>query len=117
MLKCFSSFALKVISGAEWGNLLLWEGGLIKVELCRAGHKPCHSGPITQLVLDEGELTTVGQDGFIRVSSFALPLGVHIFGQEVELIYRGIFPLQLLYENVFCSKKKKKVRHVSSVNI
>lgn len=103
MLKCFSSFALKVISGAEWGNLLLWEGGLIKVELCRAGHKPCHSGPITQLVLDEGELTTVGQDGFIRVSSFALPLGVHVFGQEVEPIYRGIFALQLLYENVLCS--------------
>ncbi|XP_035170780.1 cilia- and flagella-associated protein 44 isoform X1 [Oxyura jamaicensis] len=60
----------KVISGSEWGNLLLWEGGLIKVELCRAGHKPCHSGPITQLVLDEGELTTVGQDGFIRVWNF-----------------------------------------------
>ncbi|XP_054683235.1 cilia- and flagella-associated protein 44 [Grus americana] len=60
----------KVISGTEWGNLLLWEGGLIKVELCRAGHKPCHSGPISQLVLDEGELVTVGKDGFIRVWNF-----------------------------------------------
>nr|XP_025949781.1 cilia- and flagella-associated protein 44 isoform X3 [Dromaius novaehollandiae] len=57
----------KVISGAEWGNLLLWEGGLIKVELCRAGHKPCHSGPVSQLILDEGELVTVGKDGFVRV--------------------------------------------------
>ncbi|XP_009637348.1 cilia- and flagella-associated protein 44-like [Egretta garzetta] len=60
----------KVISGTEWGNLLLWEGGLIKVELCRAGHKPCHSGPVSQLVLDEGELVTVGKDGFIRVWNF-----------------------------------------------
>uniref|UniRef100_A0A803Y6J2 Cilia- and flagella-associated protein 44 n=1 Tax=Meleagris gallopavo TaxID=9103 RepID=A0A803Y6J2_MELGA len=60
----------KVISGAEWGNLLLWEGGLIKVELCRAGHKPCHKGPISQIVLDEGELVTVGKDGFIRVWNF-----------------------------------------------
>ncbi|KAM9277709.1 cilia- and flagella-associated protein 44 [Cariama cristata] len=59
----------KVISGTEWGNLLLWEGGLIKVELCRAGHKPCHSGPVSQLVLD-GELVTVGKDGFIRVWNF-----------------------------------------------
>uniref|UniRef100_A0A8B9S2J3 Cilia- and flagella-associated protein 44 n=1 Tax=Apteryx owenii TaxID=8824 RepID=A0A8B9S2J3_APTOW len=57
----------KVISGAEWGNLLLWEGGLIKVELCRAGRKPCHNGPVSQLILDEGELVTVGKDGFIRV--------------------------------------------------
>ncbi|XP_009945583.1 PREDICTED: WD repeat-containing protein 52 [Leptosomus discolor] len=60
----------KVISGTEWGNLLLWEGGLIKVELCRAGRKPCHSGPVSQLVLDEGELVTVGKDGFIRVWNF-----------------------------------------------
>ncbi|XP_031468919.1 cilia- and flagella-associated protein 44 isoform X1 [Phasianus colchicus] len=60
----------KVISGAEWGNLLLWEGGLIKVELCRAGHKPCHNGPVSQIVLDEGELVTVGKDGFIRVWNF-----------------------------------------------
>ncbi|NXV81980.1 CFA44 protein, partial [Atlantisia rogersi] len=60
----------EVISGTEWGNLLIWEGGLIKVELCRAGHKPCHSGPVNQLVLDEGELVTVGKDGFIRVWNF-----------------------------------------------
>ncbi|KFW01147.1 WD repeat-containing protein 52, partial [Eurypyga helias] len=62
--------AANVISGTEWGNFLLWEGGLIKVELCRAGHKPCHSGPVSQLVLDEGELVTVGKDGFIRVWNF-----------------------------------------------
>ncbi|KAM6141028.1 LOW QUALITY PROTEIN: cilia- and flagella-associated protein 44 [Pterocles gutturalis] len=57
----------KVISGTEWGNLLLWEGGLIKVELCRTGRKHCHSGPVSQVVLEEGELVTVGKDGFIRL--------------------------------------------------
>ncbi|XP_054829046.1 cilia- and flagella-associated protein 44 isoform X2 [Eublepharis macularius] len=60
----------KVLSGSEWGNMLLWEGGLIKVELCRPGHKTCHNGPINQLVLDEGELVTVGSDGYIRVWDF-----------------------------------------------
>lgn len=85
---CISSFALKVISGTEWGNLLLWEGGLIKVELCRAGNKPCHSGPISQLVLEEGELVTVGKDGFIRVSfSSTLPLVGPICGQQVNVTY------------------------------
>ncbi|KFP55477.1 WD repeat-containing protein 52, partial [Cathartes aura] len=61
---------LPIFLRTEWGNLLLWEGGLIKVELCQAGHKPCHSGPVSQLVLDEGELVTVGKDGFIRVWNF-----------------------------------------------
>ena len=102
---CLSSFALKVISGTEWGNLLLWEGGLIKVELCQAGHKPCHSGPVSQLVLDEGELVTVGKDGFIRVSfSSALPLGVQICGQQVNVtyfLYRGLFMEAILQCSFF----------------
>ncbi|XP_030912490.1 cilia- and flagella-associated protein 44 [Geospiza fortis] len=60
----------KVVSGTEWGNLLLWEGGLIKVELCQVGRKPCHEGPISQLVFDEGDLYSVGQDGVIRMWNF-----------------------------------------------
>ncbi|XP_068037168.1 cilia- and flagella-associated protein 44 isoform X3 [Anomalospiza imberbis] len=60
----------KVVSGTEWGNLLLWEGGLIKVELCQVGHKPCHKGPVSQLVFDEGDLYSVGKDGVIRMWNF-----------------------------------------------
>ncbi|NXN01379.1 CFA44 protein, partial [Sylvia borin] len=59
-----------VVSGTEWGNFLLWEGGLIKVELCQVGHRPCHEGPINQLVFDEGDLYSVGKDGFIRMWNF-----------------------------------------------
>lgn len=88
MLMLLFSFALKVISGTEWGNLLLWEGGLIKVELCRTGHKPCHRGPVSQLILDEGEVVTVGKDGFIRVSfSSALHLGVQISDQQINVTH------------------------------
>ncbi|XP_064651335.1 cilia- and flagella-associated protein 44-like isoform X2 [Lineus longissimus] len=60
----------KVLSGSEWGNLLLWEGGLIKVEIGRKNKKPCHNGVIQQIVMDEGELMTVGIDGCIRVWDF-----------------------------------------------
>ncbi|XP_067268183.1 cilia- and flagella-associated protein 44 [Chanodichthys erythropterus] len=56
----------KVVSGSEWGNMLLWEGGLIKVEICRKGRRTCHSGTIYQFNLDEGELMTVGSDGVVR---------------------------------------------------
>ena len=57
----------KVLSGCEWGNLLLWDGGLIKVEVTRRHGKTCHLGKVMQILLDEGELITVGEDGFIRV--------------------------------------------------
>ncbi|XP_062907293.1 cilia- and flagella-associated protein 44 [Mobula hypostoma] len=60
----------KVISGCEWGNMLLWDGGLIKVELRRKGGRPCHQGSINQFVLDEGELITIGSDGCVRVWDF-----------------------------------------------
>lgn len=59
----------KVLSGSEWGNMLLWDGGLIKVEIARKGRKPCHNGLIQQIIMDEGELMTIGTDGYIRVSS------------------------------------------------
>uniref|UniRef100_F6VRS6 Cilia- and flagella-associated protein 44 n=1 Tax=Ciona intestinalis TaxID=7719 RepID=F6VRS6_CIOIN len=57
----------KVLSGCEWGNMLLWDGGLIKVEICKKNLKPCHVGSIQQLVIDEGELITIGLDGYVRV--------------------------------------------------
>ncbi|XP_011938494.1 PREDICTED: cilia- and flagella-associated protein 44 isoform X6 [Cercocebus atys] len=60
----------KVLSGSEWGNMLLWEGGLIKVELCRGTSKSCHNGPINQIMLDEGEVITVGSDGCVRIWDF-----------------------------------------------
>ncbi|XP_033126041.1 cilia- and flagella-associated protein 44-like [Anneissia japonica] len=60
----------KVLSGTEWGNMLLWDGGLIKVQISRKHKKHCHAGPIEQFVMDEGELITIGADGFIRVWDF-----------------------------------------------
>ena len=57
----------KVLSGSEWGNMLLWDGGLIKVEICSKGNKLCHNGMIEQFFMDEGELMSIGADGFIKV--------------------------------------------------
>ncbi|ESO88399.1 hypothetical protein LOTGIDRAFT_126121, partial [Lottia gigantea] len=60
----------KVLSGSESGNMLLWEGGLIKVEIGRKGKKLCHHGAIQQILLDEGELMTIGIDGYVRMWDF-----------------------------------------------
>ncbi|XP_076869601.1 cilia- and flagella-associated protein 44 isoform X2 [Brachyhypopomus gauderio] len=60
----------KVVSGSEWGNMLLWDGGLIKVEICRKEGRTCHAGTIQQFVLEEGELMTAGTDGAVRFWDF-----------------------------------------------
>ena len=60
----------KVLSGSEWGNMLLWDGGLIQTEICRKKGKPCHQGSIQQITLNEGDIYTIGEDGSIRVWDF-----------------------------------------------
>ncbi|VEL34578.1 unnamed protein product [Protopolystoma xenopodis] len=60
----------KVLSGCEWGNMLVWEGDLIKVQIARKGHRPCHQREIMQIIMDEGELMTIGRDGWIRTWDF-----------------------------------------------
>ncbi|KAG5450601.1 Cilia- and flagella-associated protein 44 [Clonorchis sinensis] len=60
----------KVLTGSAWGNLLVWEGDLIKVQISRKNKRPCHTGLIMHIVMDEGELMTVGQDGWIRTWDF-----------------------------------------------
>jgi WD40 repeat protein len=57
----------KVLSGTEWGNLLLWDGGFIKVEIAKKGKKTCHNGTIEAMFLEEGELITAGADGYVKV--------------------------------------------------
>ncbi|XP_055610904.1 cilia- and flagella-associated protein 44 isoform X2 [Uranotaenia lowii] len=57
----------KVLSGSQWGNILVWEAGLIKMEVCRKGRKPCHRAPITQISSRGSEIMTCGMDGYIRV--------------------------------------------------
>lgn len=67
-IECFTELADgKSLSGSEKGNILMWDGGLCTAEFHRFGGKGCHSGPIQQIMVIEGELFTVGLDGFVRV--------------------------------------------------
>lgn len=58
----------KILSGCEWGNILVWDDGLIKLEVCRKNRRPCHTGPITQIFMrNSEEIMTVSTDGYIRI--------------------------------------------------
>ncbi|KAJ0175517.1 hypothetical protein K1T71_008676 [Dendrolimus kikuchii] len=56
----------KVLSGCEWGNVLVWEAGLVKVEVTRRGRKTCHEAPVFMLSTAGDEVTTIARDGCIR---------------------------------------------------
>ncbi|KAJ8721473.1 hypothetical protein PYW07_002248 [Mythimna separata] len=58
----------KVLSGCEWGNILVWEAGLVKIEVTRKGRKVCHQAPIIQFMLSPSydEVTTIARDGCVR---------------------------------------------------
>ncbi|CAH8582329.1 unnamed protein product [Schistosoma rodhaini] len=60
----------KVLTGSIWGNLLIWDDDLIKVQITRKNKQTCHYGNIMQIIIDEGELITIGQDGWIRTWDF-----------------------------------------------
>lgn len=51
----------KVISGFEWGNILVWDEGLIKFEVTQKNRKPCHANVVTQFEYNDGELVSVGK--------------------------------------------------------
>lgn len=61
---------LQVLSGSSWGNLLLWDGCTIKVEICRKEGRNCHAGVVQPFALEDGQLMTMGSDGVVRVKYF-----------------------------------------------
>lgn len=56
-----------MLSGCNWGNILVWDGGLIKLEVYRSLRRKCHDNPIVQMFYHEEELWTVSMDGHVRV--------------------------------------------------
>ncbi|XP_076637400.1 cilia- and flagella-associated protein 44 isoform X1 [Colletes latitarsis] len=80
-----------VISGCEWGNILLWDESIIKLEACRKNKQATHTGHIAQFEFINGELISIGLDGWIRfwfyesIDDADLPSNEQLF--EIEPIY------------------------------
>ncbi|CAG9762758.1 unnamed protein product [Ceutorhynchus assimilis] len=57
----------KVVSGCSWGNILVWDDGLITFEVFRSLRRKCHEAPIMQFYYVDGELWTISMDGHVKV--------------------------------------------------
>lgn len=62
----------KVLSGTEYGTMILWEGRNIKAHLVQdiEKMKPCHDGFIEIIILQGEMFITAGSDGFIKFWNF-----------------------------------------------
>jgi len=58
----------KVVSGTEYGTLIVWEGQFVKTHLMLDAENktPLHKGMIEVLLQDEDYYVTAGADGFIK---------------------------------------------------
>uniref|UniRef100_T1G027 Cilia- and flagella-associated protein 44 n=1 Tax=Helobdella robusta TaxID=6412 RepID=T1G027_HELRO len=95
----------KVLSSCEWGNLLLWDGGLIKVEICGKNKMPCHRGSIQQIILMNGVVITVGLDGFIRGWDFGQLDNSDISGESEAVEVEPIYELHIPGAHLKCISK------------
>jgi hypothetical protein len=56
----------KVLSGTEYGTLLLWEGNFIKCLVNLSPEENCHKDNIEVVIRYEDYIVTAGSDGYIK---------------------------------------------------
>lgn len=57
----------RTLSNCDGGNILVWENGAVKFEVCQKNRRPCHRRTIAQIDCDGDRVMTVGLDGFVRI--------------------------------------------------
>ncbi|XP_061887395.1 cilia- and flagella-associated protein 44-like [Entelurus aequoreus] len=104
----------KVVSGSNWGNLLLWDGNGIKVELCSKGGQCCHAGSVQPFSLEDGQLMTFGSDGAIRGWDFETIDSADSIGNSSKFEMKPINEL-VVGHHVCLSSIVKSSQHDSTI--
>ena len=62
----------KIVSGTEYGTMILWEGRNIKAHLVQNDEnlEPLHKGFLEIVILEDEEFITAGEDGYIKFWNF-----------------------------------------------
>lgn len=56
----------KVLSGTEYGRLILWEGNVIKILIGQSEEEPCHRGAIESIFYYRDMIISGGKDGYLK---------------------------------------------------
>ncbi|KAK7895699.1 hypothetical protein WMY93_021024 [Mugilogobius chulae] len=104
----------KVVSGSEWGNLLLWDGNSLKVEICRKEGRTCHAGTSLPFAISEGQLLTMGADGAVRGWNLESISGADCLGESSSFELEPTNEL-LLGHNVSLSSVVRSGEHDSFI--
>ena len=102
----------KVLSGSTWGSLLLWFDGMVKVEIKRRDMSACHNGSVLQFVVAEGELISIGQDGWIRVwdlESIQQAEGMNLEREDSFFLLDPINEVQVAPDAILQSISRSKI--------
>ncbi|XP_046388185.1 cilia- and flagella-associated protein 44 [Ischnura elegans] len=82
-----------VLTGSEWGNMLLWNGNTIKYEISKRIPKTCHEGPVTMIIYDEesDRLLSVGMDGCVKIWAYG---PIHKTEMSEDMFTVGCLPIE-----------------------
>ncbi|XP_020280668.1 cilia- and flagella-associated protein 44 [Pseudomyrmex gracilis] len=109
----------KIVSGCEWGNILLWEEGLITLEVCKKNRQPCHNRAITQFEYINGELISLGMDGWIRIWFYETIDQMDVRDEERFLEIQPIYEYHIsendkAYESMLMCMRKREPNNPES---
>jgi WD40 repeat protein len=71
VITCYHFSDGKILSSTEYGNMLLWEGNLIKCVIGLSEDKGVHDGAVESIFKEDNYIVTTGRDGMIKYWSYS----------------------------------------------
>lgn len=91
----------KVVSGTEYGTMILWEGRNIKAHLVQDDEAmtPLHDGFLEIVILQKDEFITAGEDGFIKFWNFTDIDTAEFSDEKMEVAIKPIREISVKHED------------------
>jgi cilia- and flagella-associated protein 44 len=91
----------KVVSGTEYGTMILWEGRNIKAHLVQDDEAmtPLHDGFLEIVILQNDEFITAGEDGFIKFWNFSDIDSAEFSDEKMEVVIKPIREISVKHDD------------------
>jgi len=92
----------KVVSGTEYGTMILWEGRNIKAHLVQGDDDPLtplHDGFLEIIILEKDEFITAGEDGYIKFWNFHEIDTAEFNDEKMEVIIKPTREIRVCHDD------------------